>query len=122
MRAMKVGLSSVLWPVLGLGWLAGCLDAPLEPGPAAARLVVGWDPLACGEPHRVVVELADDDGAALSASVPCNLGGLTIDVAHLGVYRGRIYALALAAPIRSVMALEVMIDEPIVPWPVATPR
>lgn len=115
MRAMMVGLLSVLG-------LAGCLDAPLEPGPAAARLVVDWDPLACGEPHRVVVELADDGGAALSASVPCNLGGLTVDVAHLGVYRGRIYAWALAAPIRSVTALEVMIDAPIVSWPVATPR
>ncbi len=117
---MRAGMM-VPWLVLGLGSLAGCLDAPLEPGPAVARLVVGWDPLACGEPHRVVVELADDAGAALSASVPCNLGGVTVDVAHLGVYRGRIYAWALAAPVRSVMALEVTIDEPIVQWHVATP-
>jgi hypothetical protein len=112
----------MLVPGLGLGAIAGCLDAPLEPGPAAARLDVGWDPLACGEPHRVVVELADDGGAAVSASVPCNLGGVTVDVAHLGGYHGRVYAWALAAPIRSVMAIEVTIDAPIVSWRVATPQ
>ena len=110
-----------VWMWLVMMAMAGCLDAPMEAGPAAARLVVGWDPLACGEPHRVVIELADDSGAALSGSVPCNLGGVTVDVAHLGVYRGRIYAWALAAPVRSVMALEVTIDEPIVQWRVATP-
>jgi hypothetical protein len=105
----------------GIG-LAACLDTPGESGPATARLVVAWDPLACGEPHRVVVELEDDTGAELSASVPCTLGGLTVDLAHFGLYRGRIYAWALAAPIRSVTPLEVMIDEAIVQWHVATPR
>jgi hypothetical protein len=117
---MRAGMVA-LWLALASGWLTGCLDAPMEAGPSVARLVVGWDPLACGDPHRVVIELADDSGAALSASVPCNLGGVTVDVAHLGVYRGRIYAWALAAPVRSVMALEVTIDEPIVQWQVATP-
>jgi hypothetical protein len=110
---------------LVVAWLsgaAGCLDAPLDPGPAAARLVIAWDPLACGEPHRVVVELEDDNGAPRSASTPCNLGGLTVDVARFGVYRGRIYAWALDAPVRSVAPLEVTIDEPIVQWHVATPR
>ena len=120
MRAGTVASWWMTWAMCAT-WLAGCLDTPMETGPAAARLVVGWDPLACGEPHRVVIELADDGGAALSASVPCNLGGLTVDVAHLGLYRGRIYAWALAAPVRSVMALEVTIDEPIVQWRVATP-
>jgi hypothetical protein len=99
-----------------------CIDAPLPPGPAVARLVTAWDPLACGDPHRVVVELEDEDGAALSASVPCNLGGLTLDVPHFGSYRGRIYAWALAAPIRSITPIELSIDEPIVHWQVPTPR
>jgi hypothetical protein len=104
-------------------WLgaAGCLDAPVEAGPAVARLVIGWDPLACGEPHRVVVELEDDAGAPRSASAPCNLGGVTVDLAHEGVYRGRVYAWALDAPVRSVMAIEVTVDEAIVQWRVATP-
>ena len=106
---------------LGCLWMMGCLDTPSEPAPAVARLVVGWDPLACGEPHRVVVELADDAGAEVSASVPCELSALTLDVPRLGVYRGRIYAWAIAAPIRSVMALEATIDQPIVQLSVATP-
>ena len=99
-----------------------CIDAPPEPGAAIARLVAAWDPLACDEPHRVVVELADEDGVPISASTPCNLGGLTLDVPHLGLYRGRIYAWALAAPIRSVTEVTVTIDEAIVHWQVSTPR
>jgi len=102
--------------------LGACLDAPLEPGPAVARLVTSWDPLACGEPHRIVIELEDDDGVRVSASTPCTLGALTLDVSHFGSYRGQIYAWALAAPIRSVTPLELTIDEPIVHRLVATPR
>lgn len=101
--------------------LAACLDAPVGGGPSVARLVVAWDPLACGEPHRVALELADETGAPLSASVPCNLGGLTVDVPHLGSYHGRIYAWALGAPVRSVMPVELVIDQPITHWDVATP-
>jgi len=109
------------WIVLG-GLSAGCLDEPAE-GPAPlARLVAGWDPLACGDPHRVVVELADEAGAMHSASAPCNLGGLTVDVDHFGGYRGRIYAWALEASIRSIAPIELTIDQPIVDWYVATPR
>jgi len=33
-----------------------------------------------------------------------------------------IYAWALDAPIRSIVPIEVMIEEPIVHWPVATPQ
>jgi hypothetical protein len=108
---------ALAWAVLG-----ACIDAPAESGPAVARLVTTWDPLACGEPHRIVVELGDEGGAPSSASGPCNLGVLTLDLAHFGGYRGRIYAWALAAPIRSIAPLELTIDEPIVRWPVATPR
>ena len=102
--------------------LAACIDTPPAPGSAVARLVAAWDPLACGEPHRVALELEDDSGVKVSASTPCNLGGLTLDLAHLGTYRGRIYAWALDAPIRSITPIEVMIDEPIVHWSVATPQ
>lgn len=117
-------LSCPLWLAAALlgAAVGACIDVPPEAGPAVARLVTAWDPLACGEPHRVVVELEADDGAALSASTPCNIGGLTLDVPHFGSYRGRIYAWALAAPIRSIMPVEVSIDEPIVHWQVSTPR
>jgi len=123
MRGLLVLLCSP-WLVTAACWLAltACLDEPLPPGPAAARLIVAWDPLACGEPHRVVVELEDDNGAPRSAGAPCSLGGVALDLAQYGVYRGRIYAWAIAAPIRSVTPLELTIDEPIVQWHVETPR
>ena len=100
---------------------AACLDAPVGQGPSVARLVVAWDPLACGEPHRIAIELADDTSASLSASSPCNLGGLTVDVSHFGSYHGRLYAWALDAPVRSVMPVELVIDQPITRWDVVTP-
>ena len=103
------------------GTSSGCLDVPPESSTATARLVTAWDPLACGDPHRVVVELEDDDGAKLSAGTPCNIGGVTLDVSHLGSYRGRVYAWALDAPIRSITAIEVVIDKPIVHLQVSTP-
>jgi hypothetical protein len=108
--------------------LAACVDLPAGPpggddgAPAVARLIVAWDPLDCGAPHRVAVELADDDGVGVSASTPCSLGGLSVDVAHLGRYRGRIYAWASAAPLRSEAPIDVAIDQPIVRWTAATPR
>jgi len=100
---------------------SGCLNVPPESGSATARLVTAWDPLACGDPHRVVVELEDDGGVKLSAGAPCNIGGVTLDVSHLGSYHGRVYAWALDAPIRSITAIEVMIDRPIVHLQVSTP-
>jgi hypothetical protein len=110
--------------VAALAWtaLGACIDAPVEPGPSVARLVIVWDPLACGDPHRVVIELEDDDGVMVSRSAPCNIGGLTLDVSHLGSYRGRIYAWALDLPIRSVAPLALTIDQAIVHWTVVTPR
>lgn len=122
MRCLLVLLCSPLC-VAAAAWamLAACLDAPGAPPPAVARLVVGWDPLACGAPHRVAVELADEAGATVSASTPCSLGGLAVDVAHVGSYHGRIYAWAPAAPARSVAEIDVTIDQPIVHWDVATP-
>src|SRR5689334_15092869 len=95
---------------ISLGALGACMDAPVAGGSPIARVVAAWDPLACGDPHRVAVELADDDGAAVSASTPCAIGGVTVDVGHFGSYRGRVYAWAPGAPVRSEAPLEVMVD------------
>ncbi|HEX2686452.1 MAG TPA: hypothetical protein VHN14_07530 [Kofleriaceae bacterium] len=123
MHSLRLALRSLWFVTTLLGvTLGACIDTPPDPGPVVARLVTEWDPLACGEPHRVVVELEDEGGTTLSASTPCNLGGLTLDVSHLGSYRGRIYAWALAAPIRSITPIELTIAAPIVHWPVSTPR
>ena len=50
--------------------VTGCLDElPDDPTPPAARVVTAWDPLLCKDPRqRVVVELEDDDGFAISSS------------------------------------------------------
>ena len=77
---------------------------------------------SAAKPHRVVVELEDEDGAPVSASVPCELGGITLDVRHWGIYRGRIYAWTLGPEIRSVMTVRLEIDSPILWWTVETPR
>jgi len=102
-------------------WCLGCVDAPLAETQPQARIVASWNPLACGEPHRVVIELEDDDGGPLSASVPCNIGGVTIDVRHWGVYRGRIYAWTLGPVITSVAPVRLEVDAPVIYWTVATP-
>ena len=122
MRSLLVPPYSPLFAImLGWGTSSGCLDLPPESSAATARLVTAWDPLACGDPHRVVVELEDDGGAKLSAGTPCNIGGLTLDVSHLGSYHGRVYAWALDAPIRSITSIDVMIDKPIVHLQISTP-
>ena len=122
MRSLFLLLCSPL-AVAALAWtvFAACLDSPMGSSPSVARLVVAWDPLACGDPHRVAIELADETGAPLSASAPCNLGGMTVDVSHFGSYHGRLYAWAIDAPVRSVMPVELVIDQPITRWDVATP-
>jgi hypothetical protein len=102
--------------------LPSCVDEPLAATSSPARLVVAWDPLACGPPHRVVMELEGEAGGSWSAAAPCNLGGLAIDVSHHGGYRGRLYAMAPDASSRSVVAIELIIDQPIVHCHVATPR
>jgi hypothetical protein len=121
MRSLLVLLCPLMAAAVMAAALAACIDGPGDSGPSVARLVVMWDPLACGEPHRVAVELADEAGVMVAASTPCNLGGLTVDLAHLGTYHGRIYAWALDNPARSITPIDVVIDQPIVHWPVATP-
>jgi hypothetical protein len=104
--------------------LSGCVDAPLPDDPPATRLVAIWDPLACGEPHRVVVELVDDDSHPESSSAPCALASLSIDLPHRGLYRGKIYAWVLhdQPEIRSIRTVELFVDEPVVRWTVPTPE
>lgn len=102
---------------------AACVidTAPL-PAEPQSRIVAGWDAQACGEPHRVVVELEDGNGATYSASAPCEIGTITLDVAHWGVYRGRVYAWALGPEIRSVAPVRLDVDAPVIYWTVATPK
>jgi hypothetical protein len=107
----------VFWSLFG-----ACVDTQVDPNPPVTRLVTSWDALACGDPHRVVVELGDNTGAALSASVPCNLGSIALDAAHFGAYRGRVYAWRLGAPIRSIAPIAITLDQPIVYIVVETPQ
>jgi hypothetical protein len=112
------------WIATVLYWFAfaACIDSPLDVDePAIARVVVVWDPLACGEPHRVAVELEDHAGVKLSSSTPCNAGSLAIDAPHIGVYFGRIYAWEAGEDIRSITPVRLTVDEPVVRWLIATP-
>jgi hypothetical protein len=117
--ASPIVLSTLFW----VGFCA-CLDGPLPDTPPAARIVTAWDPLQCGPPHRVVVELEDDAGLPIAASTACSTGMLVLDAPHFGIYRGRIYSWQLddVVEIRSVMPIRLTVDEPIVRWWVATPQ
>lgn len=108
------------WLVMMIG-LLGCLDVPPPSAMALAAVVTTWDPLACGDPHRVAVELSDDKGAPRSASAPCELGVVTVDVDHYGSYTGRVYAWAVGALERSSVAIQLEVEEPVVRQRVATP-
>jgi hypothetical protein len=126
---MNIATSPPLWILSVIAATFGfwtcfgaCVDAPLPPNPPQARVIATWDPLRCGEPHRVAVELEDDGGGKLAASTPCSLGSLTMDVRQFGVYLGRIYAWNLGTGARSVAPVQLFVDEPIVEWQVETPR
>jgi hypothetical protein len=111
------------WLATAMFWLAfgACIDTPSSDDPSIARVIVIWDPLACGDPHRIAVELEDQDGYRLSGSAPCNSGSVTIDTAHYGIYYGRVYAWRAGETIRSVTPLRMLVDEPIVRWWIVTP-
>ncbi len=118
-------LTAAFWIIFGSCVAAGCVDAPLPEREPQARLVTAWNALDCGEPHRVAMEIEDDDGRMLSTSVPCELGEMTIDVPAWGIYLGRIYAWSLSgseATISSVVPVRLEIDAPLVQWNVETPR
>lgn len=100
----------------------GCMDEPLRDPEPQARIVAMWDPLACGDPHRVVIELEDRFGVPVSKSVPCELGGATLAIRAWGVYEGRIYAWRLGPEIRSIIPIRIEVDAPVIYWFVETPR
>lgn len=108
--------------LVGLALFTGCIEQPLPDLTPQARVVAAWDPLQCGDPHRVVIELEDELGVPASRSVPCELGGVSVDLAHWGVYRGRIYAWEIGPEIRSVLSVRLEVDAPIIHWFVDTPR
>lgn len=110
-------LTCCFWTTFG-----ACVDAPPEPEVPQAKIVASWDPLKCGEAHRVAVELEDEDGAPVSAATACATGGLTLDARHFGIYRGRIYAWRLGVGERSTEPVHLIVDEPIVRWDVETPQ
>jgi hypothetical protein len=113
--------TAVFWLCFG-ACVGGCVDTPLPDIEPQARVVASWDPLLCGDPHRVVIELEDSDGRMLSRSVPCDAGGVTIDIDRWGVYLGRVYAWTFGPEIRSVSNVRLDVDAPIVLWTVDTPR
>lgn len=98
-----------------------CIDTPESDPDPIARVVVVWDPLSCGDPHRIAVELEDVDGYKLSSSTPCNAGSLTIDTPHFGLYYGRVFAWEAGQDIRSITFVRLFVDEPVMRWLVATP-
>ena len=102
--------------------LAGCIDTPIPVGSSQAAIVASWDPLQCGDPHRVAIELADVDGVVISESTNCVVGSLTLDAAHFGDYSGRVYAWQLGKGELSSVDVELVVDAAIVRWDVATPR
>lgn len=120
-----IGFSVAFWVAFGASvGCFGCIDDPLvaDPDPIA-RVVVSWDPLACGDdPHRVVVELADEMGGPLEGSAPCNRGGLTLTAGHYGRYTGTAYAWLLDEPARSWTAVSLTLDQETLYLAIATPR
>jgi hypothetical protein len=104
-----------------IGAASACLDTPSPHAAAVASLVTTWDPLICGDPHRVEVELTDATGVTSAASAPCDLGVVALDVAHLGNYTGRVYAWEVGEPARSITPITIAIDAPEAHQQVATP-
>lgn len=109
--------AAVFWTLFG----ACVADIPDEREPVS-RLIASWDPLACGEPHRVVLELEDESGNPITSSTPCWLGGIAVDLPSWGWYTGRIYSWVLDAPIRSIHPMSIAVDAPLVRYQLLTPQ
>ena len=115
-------VSSWLATVMFWSLFAACVDAPHDINESpAADVILQWNPVVCGPPHRVVFELESIDGGPLSSSVPCAIGTLTLEVPHFGIYLGRVYSWYVAEPIRSVTPMRLYVDEPVMRWLVPTP-
>ena len=122
MRLIVSTAPSVLVFIFCWAALAACIDGPVPAEPPSVRIIVQWDPLACGAPHRIALELEDDAGAPLSSSAPCGIGGITLHAPHFGLYLGRVYSWVAGQPIRSIMPVRIDVDDPIVRLLVATPE
>ncbi len=101
--------------------LGGCIDAPLGDPLPLTRIQLDWDPRECGAPHRVVLELEDEAGTAMSTSTPCVMGTLALDGEAMGIYLGRMFAWTAGAPPRSILPLRLDVDAPHVRWFVHMP-
>lgn len=129
MKIVRAVLSILLTTVLAsilitmaIGVLAGCLSTvPDDDEPPASRVIVQWNPLECGEPHRVVLELEHEDGTDASSSVPCILGSLTLELGQWGIYFGRFYGWEAGVPIRGVEAVTLTVDAPVIHWQLTEP-
>ncbi|MDX2088985.1 MAG: hypothetical protein SFX73_14105 [Kofleriaceae bacterium] len=119
--ASLVIFPSVACILFWLGFTACVIEAPDEPPPPSARILIAWDTSRCVDPHRLVVELEDEDGVDISSSAPCWLGAVTLDAPRWGIYRGRLYAWVLDEPIRAVAKLLITVDAPVVRWQLTTP-
>jgi hypothetical protein len=111
-----VAASALFWSIFG-----ACVSTGVPADPPESKLVASWDPLACGEPHRVVLELVDEDEQPVTSSAPCALGSLTLELPHFGTFTGRVYSWELGKPVRSIAPVEIVAEEPVVRWRVTTP-
>lgn len=108
--------------LLSFTLFAGCLATlPEDDEPPAARVIVQWNPLECGAPHRVVLELEHEDGRDASASVPCALGSMTVDLARWGLYFGRFYGWEAGLPLRDVEQVTLTVDASVIHWQLVEP-
>ena len=105
----------MFWTLFG-----ACVDQPPPPAAPLARLVAAWDATTCNDPHRVAIELYDDDGVELARSAPCAIGMVQIDVPHLGAYHGRVYGWALGGAIANEADVDIDVDQQIVHWELAS--
>lgn len=124
MRGLMMDLRSLSVLVFAIAFAAqpACLTTlPDDDRPPAARVVVQWDPLACGEPHRVVLELEHDDGTDASSSVPCVIGSMTIDLPQWGIYFGRFYGWMAGEPLRREEPVTLTVDAPVIHWQLSEP-
>ena len=60
---------------------AACIDTPLEPDPPPSRLVALWNPTSMRHATSRRARARGRSRAPISASAPCNIGGLALDVA-----------------------------------------
>jgi hypothetical protein len=116
---MRIALDIISpWILTIAFWLTfgACVDQPAHDPPPIARIIANWDPLACGPPHRVVLELEDDAHVTLVSSTACNAGTLALDTRHMGTYHGRIYATEL-----DPQPVDLYVDEGIYQWWLGSP-